>query len=97
MELVAVAFAPSFRKRLCPQVRRFQDILSLVNDHAMGKTFFRDWALRVRNVRERAFLEGIALTETRAHHDLRQAFVLMWVDKSLYELRGRLKAHCRRS
>ena len=94
METVAVAFEPSFRKELYPQVSRLQDILGIVNDHAMGKVFFHDWSLRAHDAQEKAFLEGLVLAEARAQRDVRQAFSALWTPKSVAELLRQFDLHC---
>jgi CHAD domain-containing protein len=94
MEMVAVAFEPTFRKELYPQVSLLQDILGIVNDHAMGKVFFHDWSLRAHDAQEKAFLEGLVLAEARAQRDVRQAFSALWTPKSVAELLRQFNLHC---
>ena len=94
MEMVAVAFEPVFRKELYPQVSLLQDILGIVNDHAMGKVFFHDWSLRAHDAQEKAFLEGLVLAEARAQRDVRQAFFALWTPKSVAELLRQFDIHC---
>jgi CHAD domain-containing protein len=94
MEIVAIAFKPSFRKKLYPRISRLQDIMGIVNDHAMGKAFFHDWSLRVQDAAEKAFLDGLVLAEARAHRDVRHAFLVMWTRKSVAEVRRQFDLYC---
>jgi CHAD domain-containing protein len=94
MEMVAACFKPSFRKRLYARISGLQDIMGIVNDHATGKTFFHDWSLKVQDAQEKAFLEGVVLAEARAHRDLRQAFLAIWTDKTVAELRRQFNLYC---
>jgi CHAD domain-containing protein len=94
MEMVAVAFKPSFRKKLYPRISRLQDIMGIVHDHAMGRAFFHDWSLRVQDAAEKAFLEGLVLAEARAHRDVRHAFLALWRRKSVAEVRRQFGRYC---
>lgn len=59
MEIVAVAFDPSFRRRLYRQVSLFQDLLGTVNDHATANMLFGDWRARTEDAEQRAFFDGL--------------------------------------
>ena len=87
MEMVAVAFKPAFRKKLYPRISRLQDVMGIVNDHAMGKAFFHDWSLRAQDRPKRRFSRGWSSPRRRAHRDVRQAFLIMWTPKSVAEIR----------
>ncbi len=75
-------------------VLRLQDIMGIVNDHAMGRAFFHDWSLKVQDPPEKAFLEGLVLAEARAHGDVREAFLVMWTRKSVAEVRRQFDLCC---
>ncbi|MCU0959435.1 MAG: CHAD domain-containing protein [Pirellulaceae bacterium] len=92
MELVAVAFAPSFRKELYPQISILQELMGIVNDHAMGKAFFRDWSAQAPDPQQRLFLAGVMLAEDRAHRDVRQAFFTLWTPRFRGDLRQQFDA-----
>jgi len=97
MEMVAVAFDTSFRKELYPQVSVLQDLMGVVNDHAMGKAFFHEWSDQSQEPQEKAFLAGIVLTEDRAYRDVRQAFFALWTPRFMADLRCQFEAHDRAS
>lgn len=92
MELVAVAFTPAFRKDLYPQISSLQELMGIVNDHAMGKVFFRDWSTQTPDPQQRLFLAGVMLAEDRAHRDVRQAFFTLWTPRFRSELRKQFDA-----
>ncbi len=92
MELVAVAFAPSFRKDLYPQISLLQELMGIVNDHAMGQAFFRDWSAEAPDPQQRLFLAGMMLAEARAHRDVRQAFFTLWTPRYRSDLRRQFDA-----
>jgi CHAD domain-containing protein len=95
MEMLAVAFEPAFRKKLYPQISKLQDIMGIVNDHAMGKAFFHDWWQKAQDAQEKAFLEGLVFAEARARRDVQQAFLAMWTPKTAAELRRQFRMYCR--
>jgi CHAD domain-containing protein len=92
MELVAVAFAPAFRKDLYPQISILQELMGIVNDHAMGKAFFREWSAQAPDAQQRLFLAGVMLAEDRAHRDVRQAFFTLWTPRFRSDLRRQFDA-----
>ncbi len=94
MEIVAVAFDSSFRKRLYPQVTLFQDLLGTVNDHATAKTLFGDWWSKSEDAQQKAFLEGLLLAEERATSDLRAAFLAAWTPKVVSVLKRQFATYC---
>ncbi|MGA2031626.1 MAG: CHAD domain-containing protein [Thermoguttaceae bacterium] len=96
MEIVAVAFQPALRTVLYPQISALQDILGMVNDHAMTRALFQEWLLESQEAETRAFLEGLVLAETRAHNDIRRIFVKQWTAKSRAGLARRFRRYCRR-
>lgn len=93
MEMVAPAFAPAFRKKLYDRISVLQDILGIVNDHAMGKAFFHEWSLKVPDAQGKAFLEGLVLAESRAHRDVRQALLALWTQEAVAGLGRRFRAY----
>jgi CHAD domain-containing protein len=94
MEIVAVAFDSTFRKKLYPQVTLFQDLLGIVNDHATARTLFGDWRSKSDDAEQRAFLEGLLLAEERATEDLRAAFLATWTPKVVSGLKRQFRAYC---
>jgi CHAD domain-containing protein len=94
MEMVAVAFKPSFRRKLYPRISMLQDILGIVNDHAMGRRFFREWAEKEESPQEKGFLEGMTVAEARAFADVRQTFLAAWTPKAAAELRREFRKCC---
>ena len=68
--------------------------MGMVNDHPMGKAFYRDWSVKVEDPQEKAFLEGLALAEAKAHRDVQQAFLMMWTSKAVAKLRRQFKLYC---
>ena len=94
MEIVAVAFASGFRKKLYPEIGALQDAMGTVNDHAMANRLFRDWFDKSQDAEERAFLEGLLLAEGRAHEDLRQAFLATWTPKTVGRLQRQFGVYC---
>ena len=94
MEMIAVAFEPSFRKRLYPQISKLQDLMGIVNDHAMGKAFFHDWSQKAQDAQEKAFFEGLVFAEARAHRDVRQAFLVIWTPKTVAKLCRQFRKYC---
>ncbi len=94
MEIVAVAFDSTFRKRLYPQMTLFQDLLGTVNDHATAKTLFGDWRSKSEDAEQKAFLEGLLLAEQRATEDLRAAFLATWTPKVVSRLKRQFRAYC---
>ena len=59
---------PSTRlpQKLYRQVTLFQDLLGTVNDHATAKWLFQDWRSKSEDLEQRAFLDGLLLSEERA-------------------------------
>ena len=94
MEIVAVAFSSSFRKKLYPQIIPFQDLMGMVNDHATAKAVFSDWLTNAQDAEHRAFFQGLLFAESRAHEDVRQAFLVVWTPKTVADLRDRFRKHC---
>lgn len=94
MEIVAVAFGSAFRKKLYPQITRFQDILGMVNDHATAKRLFRDWLPNTEDTEQRAFVEGLLIAEERATADLRATFLATWTPKVVSRLNKQFRAYC---
>jgi CHAD domain-containing protein len=94
MEIVAVAFDSSFRKRLYPQITLFQDLLGTVNDHATAKTLFGDWWSKSEDAEQKPFLEGLVLAEERATSDLRAAFLATWTPKVVSVLKRQFGTYC---
>ncbi len=94
MEIVAVAFDSSFRKRLYPQVTLFQDLLGTVNDHSTAKMLFGDWWSKSEDAQQKSFLEGLLLAEERATEDLRAAFLATWTPKVVSVLKRQFGTYC---
>ena len=94
MEIVAVAFDSTFRKKLYPQVTLFQNLLGTVNDHATASTLFGDWLSKCEDGGQKAFLEGLLLAEQRATEDLRAAFLATWTPKVVSGLKRQFRAYC---
>jgi CHAD domain-containing protein len=94
MEIVASAFEPAFRKKLYPQISRYQDLLGIVNDHATAKVLFHEWWAKSQDGPQRAFLEGLILAESVAHRDLRETFLALWTPKVVGRLRRQFRACC---
>jgi CHAD domain-containing protein len=94
MEIVAVAFDSTFRKKLYPQVTLFQDLLGTVNDHATARLLFRDWLSKSEDAEQKAFLEGLLLAEERATEDLQAAFLATWTPKVVSGLKRQFRAYC---
>ena len=93
MEIVAVAFDSSFRKKLYLQVTLFQDLLGTVNDHATAKTLFGNWLSKSEDAQQKAFLEGLLLAEERAAEDLRAAFLATWTPKVVSGLKRQFRPY----
>jgi CHAD domain-containing protein len=96
MEIVAIAFDSTFRKRLYAQVTHFQDLLGTVNDHVTARTLFRDLQSKAENAEERAFFDGVLLAERRAVEDLRATFYAVWTPRSVSKLKRQFQSHCRK-
>jgi CHAD domain-containing protein len=94
MEIVAVAFDSPFRKKLYPQVTRFQDLLGTLNDHATAKKLFGEWLSQCEDLAQKAFLEGLLFAEQRATDDLRAAFLAFWTPKGVARLKKQFAAYC---
>lgn len=92
MELVAVTFAPSFRKELYSQVSALQELLGTVNDYAVGQAFFRQWSAQASDPEQRTFLAGMMLAQHGAHRDVRQVFFTLWTPRFRRDLRRRFAA-----
>jgi CHAD domain-containing protein len=94
MEIVAVAFDPAFREKLYLKISVLQDVMGLVNDHAMVRTLVGDWLAASSDIEERAFLQGWLIAEARTHQDLREAFLAMWTPQTVTRLRRQFRLHC---
>ena len=94
MEIVAVAFDSGFRKNLYPQVTRYQDLLGTVNDHATAKSLFQDWRSKSEDLEQKAFLDGLLLSEERATKDLRAAFRATWTRQVVSGLKRQFRIYC---
>ena len=93
MEIVAVAFAPAFRKKLYPQVAIFQNLLGTMNDHATERSMFRDLLSKSDSLEQKAFLEGLLLAEERASDDLKAGFLAIWTPKVVSDLGRQFRAY----
>ena len=93
MEIVAVAFAPAFRKNLYPQVALFQNLLGTMNDHATERSMFRDLLSKSESLEQKAFLEGLLLAEERASDDLKAGFLAIWTPKVVSDLGRQFRAY----
>jgi uncharacterized protein (TIGR02996 family) len=91
MEILAAAFPACFRKRLYRQLQLLQDVMGAVNDHATARLLFADWLAKSEDAEERAFFQGIVLAETKAHGDLRQAFLVLWTPTTVARLKRELR------
>jgi len=94
MELVAVAFAPGFRRRLYPRISMLQDMMGTVTDHATTQVLFQDWLRTSPDVEERAFCEGVLLAESRAHADVHREFLAVWTPETVARLRRQFGLYC---
>ncbi len=93
MEILAVNFAPEFRKNLYPQFVRFQDVMGAVNDHRTAIALFGDWLAKPRGVQRQAFLQGLLFAEERAHRDAKRAALVIWTPDTVARLRRQFKKH----
>ena len=93
MEIVAVAFAPAFRKKLYPQVVIFENLLGTMNDHATEKSMFMDLLSNSESLEQKAFLEGLLMAEERAIADLKAGFLAIWTPKVVSDLKRRFRAY----
>ena len=93
MEIVAVAFAPAFRRKLYPKVAIFQNLLGTMNDHATEKSMFRDLLSKSESLEENAFLEGLLMAEERASDDLKAGFLAIWTPKVVSDLEHQFRAY----
>jgi CHAD domain-containing protein len=87
MEILAVAFPRGFRRKLYPQLIKLQDSMGIVNDHATAVKLYLQWLEESQDAEERAFLEGMAIAESKANDDLREAFLATWTPKMMARLR----------
>jgi CHAD domain-containing protein len=93
MEIVAVAFAPAFRKKLYPQVALFENLLGTMNDHATERSMFRDLLSTSESLEQKAFLEGLLMAEERASDDLKTGFLAIWTPKVVSDLGRQFRAY----
>ena len=93
MEIVAVAFAPAFRKKLYPQVALFENLLGTMNDHATERSMFRDLLSKSESLEQKAFLEGLLMAEERASDDLKAGFLAIWTPKIVSDLERQFRAY----
>jgi len=93
MEIVAVAFAPAFRKKLYPLVALFQNLLGTMNDHATERSMFRDLLSESESLEQKAFLEGMLLAEERASDDLKAGFLAIWTPRVVSNLGRQFRAY----
>ena len=93
MEIVAVAFAPDFRKKLYPRVTLFQNLLGTMNDHASEKSMFRDLLSKSGSLEQTAFLEGLLLAEERASEDMKAGFLTLWTPKVVSSLKRQFRVY----
>jgi CHAD domain-containing protein len=96
MEIVAVAFDSSFRKRLYAQVTHFQDLLGALNDHVTAQSVFQDLRSETESAEEAAFFDGMLLAGQRAVADLRSAFFAVWTPNAVSDLKRQFRSQCRK-
>ena len=93
MEILAVAFAPAFRKKLYPQITLIQRLLGTMNDHATAKSVFKDLLPKSETIEQRAFLSGLLMAEERASDDLKAGFLTIWTPKVVSDLKHQFRAY----
>ena len=86
MELMAGAFAPSFRRDLYPNFALVQQRLGAINDHATAKAFFERWSSEAADLEESAEFTRLAECEQQQIDETSDAFRQWWTPMRVQQL-----------
>jgi len=87
MEVFAAAFPKSFRDELYAEVKRLQELLGEVNDHATAIPRLQEWRRQTEDVSALAALDNLLEEENAALTKSKDAFFGWWSADRIEELR----------
>jgi CHAD domain-containing protein len=91
MELLAGAFDDDFRQSIYPRMRKFQDKLGAINDHAAAHKRFQQWAKDLDGTLGSQFSQ-LAEQEQELAAQSRADFLAWWTDRQKKSLLKKLRS-----
>ena len=93
MEIVAVAFGPSFAGKLYQEFCEFQDVMGAIRDRVIMEQLLRAWLQHPAHDAERDFFENLLRIEKTTHAELMCKFKTLWTKKYVKRLKRDFKEH----
>ena len=93
MELTSLAFPPSFKEKLYPNLEKVQEKLGEINDHAVAQIKLKAWADQTPDIHVADCLNDLIQQHQASYAETTQQFLEWWSAKTVRGLKQQFQSY----